>query len=221
MKRAAICVLAAGISTCLALGAQAETFTATEQGFGGEVTVSLSLEDGVLTDVQVTGDNETEGVGQRAVESMPKAMLEANSIEVDMVAGATISSTAILNAAKAALEESGVSLEAAEVSVSTMVPGTYTATVKGFHDGMTVETEVSEDAIVSVKVVDHQETDGVGSFAIEALEEEIPAYQSLADAVSGATLTSNGIFAAVSDCLTQAGANSALLGRFMAQEIPA
>lgn len=102
-----------------------------------------------------------------------------------------------------------------------MVPGTYTAVGKGFHEGLQVEVSVSEDAILSVKVGENDETVWVGFYAFPILEEQIPAYQSLADGVSGAPLTSNGIFAAVADCLTQAGANSALLGRFMTQEVPA
>ena len=199
----------------------AETYTATEQGFGGEISVSLTIEDGVLQDVQIIGDAETEGVGKRAVETMPAAMVEANSVEVEGISGATISSTAILNAAKAALLESGATLEKAEVSESKMTPGTYEAVVHGFHDGLHVEVSVSEDAILSVKVRENDETIGVGSFAFPVLEEQIVAYQSLADGVSGATLTSNGIFAAVADCLTQAGANSATVNRFMSTEVPA
>ena len=46
---------------CLAMGtsAAAATYTASEQGFGGEVTVTLTIEDGKLTDVAITGDDET------------------------------------------------------------------------------------------------------------------------------------------------------------------
>ena len=92
--------------------AEAQSATGTAQGFGGEVTVTLTTEDGKLTDVVIEGPNETQGVGSMAVEQMPGLMLEANSVEVDMVAGATFTSTAILEAAKSAIEELGVELAA-------------------------------------------------------------------------------------------------------------
>lgn len=95
--------------------AGAESFSATERGFGGEVTVTLTIEDGKLTQVEAVGEGETLGVGTRALEEMPPKMLAANSVDVDVTAGATFTGTALLNAAKAALAESGAELTAAAV----------------------------------------------------------------------------------------------------------
>lgn len=54
-----------------------------------------------ITDVKVTGDQETPGIGTMAIEQLPGAILEAQTAEVDGVASATITSNAILKAAAA------------------------------------------------------------------------------------------------------------------------
>ena len=86
--------------------------------------------------------------------------------------------------------------------------GTYTASATGYHGDVTVEVKVSSDKIEEVNVVEHSETEGVGTTAIEKLPDLIVEKQSLAiDVVSGATLTSNAILSAVEDALGQAGAD--------------
>ncbi|MCD8084589.1 MAG: FMN-binding protein, partial [Clostridiales bacterium] len=83
------------------------SYEATAQGYGGDVVVTLTLENGVLTGVTAVGDSETESIGGRALELMPESMIASGSIEVDGVSGATYTSNAILEAAAAALEQSG------------------------------------------------------------------------------------------------------------------
>lgn len=80
--------------------ALAETYTATEKGFGGDVTVSVTIEDGKITDVTATGENETVGVGSVALEKLPAQIVNAQSVALDSVSSATITSVALLNAAK-------------------------------------------------------------------------------------------------------------------------
>ena len=98
-------------------------------------------------------------------------------------------------------------LFAAPAMAAGMKPGTYTATAKGMYDGLTVEVTVSEDAIEAIEVVAYQET-APGWPALEKVPAAIIEAQSTAvDGVSGATMTSNGIKAAVEDALAQAGAD--------------
>ena len=84
------------------------TFTGTAQGLGGDVTVSITFEDSKITNVTAEGKDETEGIGSKAIESMPEAMTASGSINVDTVASATVTSNAILEAAKAAIEAAGL-----------------------------------------------------------------------------------------------------------------
>ncbi len=79
--------------------------TGTADGFGGEVSVTLTLDGDKVTKAEIVGEKETDGLGSVAIEEMAAAMTEKGTIEVDMHAGATVTSTAILDAAKAAMEQ--------------------------------------------------------------------------------------------------------------------
>ena len=108
--------------------------------------------------------------------------------------GTNPADTAAETATQEAAQESGL-----------YVPGTYTASAAGLKGDVTVEVVFSADAIDSVTVTDHTETDGIGTNAVDIIPGEIVESQSLGvDAVSGATVTSNAILEAVADCVTQA-----------------
>ena len=83
-------------------------FTATAKGFGGDVSVTLTLTDGAITGCTAEGKDETEGVGSQAIAQMPGKIAESGSIAVDGVSGATATSTAIKEAAAAALTAAGL-----------------------------------------------------------------------------------------------------------------
>ncbi|HWR24386.1 MAG TPA: FAD-dependent oxidoreductase, partial [Feifaniaceae bacterium] len=94
----------------------------------------------------------------------------------------------------------------------TFVPGTYTGKGTGMNGDVVVSVTFDKDAITSVEVTEHAETEGISDPAIANLPAAILAAQSTqVDAVSGATMTSNGIIAAVNDAITQAGADPAAL----------
>ena len=86
-------------------------FTGTAKGFGGDVSVTLTLTDGAITGCTAEGKDETEGVGSQAIAKMPGAIAESGSIAVDGVSGATITSTAIKEAAAAALTAAGLNAD--------------------------------------------------------------------------------------------------------------
>ena len=79
------------------------TYTGEDKGYGGPIQVTVEVDENTILSVTATGEKETPGVGSKAVEGLPAAIQEAQSAEVDNVSGATLSSTAIKNAAKKAL----------------------------------------------------------------------------------------------------------------------
>ncbi len=83
-------------------------FIGTAKGMGGDVTVTLTLEDGKITGCTAEGKDETQGVGSEAIAKMPGEIAESGSIAVDGVSGATVTSTAIKEAAAAALTAAGL-----------------------------------------------------------------------------------------------------------------
>ena len=182
-------------------------YTGTAQGFGGEVSVTLTVEDGEIKEAAVVGDGETQGVGSRAIEMMPERIVAAQSAEIDGVSGCTFSSTAVKAAAQAAIDQA-LGTTAAEAAEIKMEPGTYTGhgTGYGIIGQLAMDVTVDEAEIVSIDVNDsNRETATIFGAAVEKLVPRILENQSLeVDAITGATSSSNGIKAAVADALSQA-----------------
>ncbi|MCL1837172.1 MAG: FAD-dependent oxidoreductase [Treponema sp.] len=95
-----------------------------------------------------------------------------------------------------------------------MDAGTYAATVRGMHGPLTVQVELSTNAITGVKVTNHAETPGISDWAVELIPQRVIEKQSLAvDVVTGVTVTSRAILGGVENCLIQAAANIAEFNR--------
>ena len=185
---------------------EAGTYEATAAGFGGDVKVTMTFDEGAITDVRIEGAAETEGVGSNAIEKLPAAILEQQSAMVDAIAGASFTSKAITLAAQDCIDQAmGVTKET-EVK---MAPGTYTGQGIGFRisEPVTVEVTVTEDAIESI-VVDQENISDTKAFVQIVVDKLVPRmleYQSVSvDALSGATATSNGVRQAAEAAVTEA-----------------
>lgn len=84
------------------------TFTASADGYAGSVTVSITLDHGVITDVTIGDNHETYGIGQYAVAWLPDRIVADQNITADAISGATVTSNAIKGAIETALTEAGV-----------------------------------------------------------------------------------------------------------------
>ena len=201
------------------------TYTATAQGFGGDVTVTITVDAKSITEVVIEGAQETDGIGSRAVEELPEAIKSAQSEEVDAVAGATITSKAIQTAAGEALAQARGEEAGGEVSVK-MVPGTYTAQAQGFAKAelLEVSVTVSEDKIESIEVnPDNGETATVLQSAIDLMIPRMIENQSVTvDSICGATVSSNAIKtaaeAAVVEAIVAAGGSESDVKAFYVKE---
>lgn len=83
------------------------TYTAARCGIHGPITVTTTIADGRISDIAVGDNKETEGFGSRAIAEIPPAIVAANSIDVDSVSGATLTSVAIFKAVSDCLIEAG------------------------------------------------------------------------------------------------------------------
>ena len=110
MKRFAAMLIALVMMLTM-VPAMADEVTGTAKGFGGDVTVTLTVENGVITAAKAEGVDETPGVGTPALEQLPAAMVAGNTVNVDVVAGATFTSNGVIEAAKAALTAAGLNVE--------------------------------------------------------------------------------------------------------------
>lgn len=83
------------------------TYTVTKKGMG-DVTVTCTFDGGKLTDVQIVGDGETAGYGKDAIPVLREALMASGSPNIDAVSGSTITSSAVINAAKECFDLAGV-----------------------------------------------------------------------------------------------------------------
>ncbi|MDY2656483.1 MAG: FMN-binding protein [Candidatus Limiplasma sp.] len=118
MSRWFFCLL---LGVCILLAAApslAETFylpgiyTATAQGSGGSLTVEVTFDETQIASVIILEHSETTGVCEPAIESIPDLIVEGQTLAVDAVTGATVTSTAILTAVADCVTQAGGDAEA-------------------------------------------------------------------------------------------------------------
>jgi fumarate reductase flavoprotein subunit len=88
------------------------TYEGTAKGFGGDIVATVVLSADRIEEITVVGDSETEGIGSVAIETLPALMVEKQTVNVDAVTSATVSSNAIIEAVTKALESGGVDVSA-------------------------------------------------------------------------------------------------------------
>ena len=190
--------------------------TASEKGFGGDVTVHVALaEDGTVQTLAIDTPNETAGLGQRASEEAFTSQFIGKAAPfaygengIDALSGATITSEAALKAinqaaagnAETAPEESPAEPEQADGGAE------LTASEQGFGGDVTVHVALAEDGTVQTLAIDTpNETAGLGqraseeAFTSQFIGKAAPfAYgENGIDALSGATITSEAALKAI------------------------
>ncbi len=197
------------------------TYTGSARGYKSVITVQVTISGGKITDIQVVsqGDDEPYFSNARAV---IQRVISSQSMNVDTVSGATYSSTGILVAIKnALLQAAGQSpvenaVVAAQQTVSrqpasntsmpsgTMKDGTYTGSGMGYNDNITVKVTVSGGKITDIVIVSSDDDEPYFTNARAVVARILSHQTTNVDAVSGATYSSKGIMAAVSDALQKA-----------------
>lgn len=198
--------------------AMAETTgTGVAKGFGGDITVIVTMDGNTITNVEIDAPDETPEVGGAAIEPLKHAILEMGSYEIDGISGATGTSNGVQLACELAVKDAmGESAEGG------LKDGTYSASAWGF--GLTaklpVTVVVEGGKIASITVEEGgSDTASVLQSAIDLLIPRIIEYQSVGvDSITGATGSSTGIKNAVLDAIAQAGGDRAEYSRAVAYE---
>ncbi len=128
MKKIFSCMLIVALllSTCaLAAAYTAGQYTVTVPGHNGDITLTVTTSEDAITGVKVVSHSETQNLGDTAMDAVIAQIIEKNSVEVDVVANATVSSQAVIDAVKVALERAE----------------------KGEVDAAVEETEVADDVL--------------------------------------------------------------------------
>lgn len=126
MKRIAfVLVLVLALLSCTgALAMTSGTYEAEAEGRNGAVKVAVTVSETAIESVEVVAHSETAGIADPALERIPAAIVEGQTLAVDAVATATITSNAILSAAEKALAAAGADIDALKVKAEAeAVPG--------------------------------------------------------------------------------------------------
>ena len=201
-------------------------YEASSNGYGGRLSVRVTVKNGKLTDIDVISNNETPSYFNRA-SSVIDRILSTGSVNVDSVAGATISSNAIKQAVSKALAQAG-SKEKAKISkvnpnaksgkksIRNLVgkisvgskqikDGQYIGTAQGFNGPIKVRVTVKEGSIAKIEILSHHDDNPYFQRASRVISKIIGKPGKAVDTVSTATYSSRGIINAVNNALSKAG----------------
>ncbi len=198
-------------------------YSAQAKGYGGPVTVRITVDAERILSIEAQGEAETIGVGSRAIDELPALLLAAQGSRVDGVSGATFTSQAVFSALQQARQKARATQTAFH-----MAPSTYSDTAPGYAGIIQATVTVTENAITDIQLVnmtnpdslineDHplfnllcvscRENDQIFSGVATLLPARIIEAQSLAvDAITGATASSHGALLAIRRAISFAGA---------------
>lgn len=180
-------------------------YTAGAQGFGGEVTVTITTDETAIQSVKATGTGETPDKGGKALPVLTEAAMKAGSAEIDDVSGATITSKAFKTALQSAIDQAMGKADAqsteAAVAEKTMPDGTYTGKAPSFGVMKEMELAVTfkDNQITGIETkcagsatqADEDEYSPIYKTVEDNLYPRIIESQSLAvDSITGATVSS-------------------------------
>ena len=118
MKKLTLILMVLVLSAVSFSAFAADTLTGNAKGFGGELTVEVQKDGDKITSVEVTKHGETAGISDPAFATVPAAIVAANSTEVDVAAGATVTSKAIIAAVNNAIDPTNFPYEAPVVATN-------------------------------------------------------------------------------------------------------
>ena len=152
MKKFASILLSMLMATGAIAAASAETYTGTAQGIG-EVSVTLTVEDGKITAAEVAGESETKGIGYEpcADGTFADAIVAAQGVDFDSISGATVTSNAVKDAAKKAMAAAGL-IEAEDTTVADTECDVVIVGAGGA--GMTAALQAVDSGVNSVIIVE-------------------------------------------------------------------
>ena len=213
MKKILSLLLCLALALTLSCAGAEEALTAAVKGFGGDVTVTLTLDaDGAIAAAVAEGPAETPEIGGKALEALNEGPLAAlkgvkpadlDPEAIDAVAGATFTS----NAVKTALGMLKGNGDGAAVQ-----DGTYTVTVPAYSvtEQMTLNVTFQDGKLAQIETVTAGNTPAIFATVESSLYPRLIDSQSLeTDAISGATVASNAVKLAVEQAIALAGGTAA------------
>ncbi len=174
-------------------------FRGKSRGYADDVEVEVVVTLGKIAEVKVVEQKESNKKAAVAVKTLPERIGERQSIKVDGVSGATVTSNAIKRAAAAALASSR------PLALAAVPDGTYTGMSRGLRGDISVQVVVKGGAIAEAGVTSHRETDAAAIAAVKEVPGRIKAAQSTqVEATADAAVVSQAIMRAAQSALENA-----------------
>ena len=86
----------------------AENYKGAGMGYGGDIIAEIEVDGKVITKVTLCGKDETEGIGDEALEQLEKLFVESQTPEIDAISGATLTFAGARDAVKSAMQQAGL-----------------------------------------------------------------------------------------------------------------
>lgn len=83
------------------------TYEATAEGHNGEMKLEVTFDANEITSIEIVEHEESEGISDEAIDTIPQAIIDGQTLNVDAVAGATYTSDAIIEAVSDAVSQAG------------------------------------------------------------------------------------------------------------------
>lgn len=110
MKKVILLIMASLLLTGCSGGST--TYNGSAKGYGGDVKVQVKVnKDGKIEDIGVEAPNETATVGGEAAPKVVQNIIDNQTLDVDTVTGATVTSNAVINAVNDALKTGNVTFD--------------------------------------------------------------------------------------------------------------
>lgn len=101
-------------STAVEQSYQAGTYTGVGTGNGGDITVEVTFSEKEITAIEIVSESETPTIAEVAYDTLPESIVEYQSLGVDTVSGATLTTMGVKNAVADAVEQAGGDVKALE-----------------------------------------------------------------------------------------------------------
>lgn len=193
-------VLGIVCSLPIAVAEESVFYGQNDHGVGGTIKVAVTMDGDTIKAIKTLEQAETRGLGTNAILQLTKDVVAANSLDVDIVTGATLSSFAFLGAVRQAVEEANSFDPTAGIELN---ENEYLGiSSNGLGGRLMVKVTMLDGEITGIHVLEAYESEEVGVEALNAqIQKMVDSNSADVDMITGATITCKALSEAVAQAV--------------------